>query len=105
MALQQTQSFIVEVDYLQGELLADLRGECIDGEVYAMAGASRNQQRLIGNLQTTLNGDLFISPCETFASKLKVKAVDLRIDVAELYHRVYPEDIRVYLQQLQQQAG
>lgn len=74
MALQRAQSLITEQAYLQGEQLADSRHEYIDGEVYAMAGASRNHQRLLGNVHTACNRYLADKPCEPFASELKVKA-------------------------------
>ncbi|MGJ0515057.1 MAG: hypothetical protein ACR65O_04810 [Methylomicrobium sp.] len=34
---------ISEDEYLQGELIGDIKHEYIDGHVYAMAGASKNQ--------------------------------------------------------------
>ena len=74
MALKQVRHFISEQDYLQGELMADVRHELIDGEVFAMAGASRNHQRLVGNLYTFLNQHLMNKDCEPFANELKVKA-------------------------------
>ncbi len=73
MALNQAQHFISEQEYLQGELIAEIRHEYIDGEVYAMAGASRNHQRLVGNLYAALNLYLADKPCEPFVSELKVK--------------------------------
>jgi Uma2 family endonuclease len=74
MALKPVQQFISEDEYLQGEMIAEIRHEYIDGEVYAMAGASRNHQRLVGNLHTALNLHLTDMPCEPFASDLKIKA-------------------------------
>lgn len=74
MALKQVQHFISEQEYLQGELVADVRHELIDGEVFAMAGASRNHQRLVGNLYASLNQHLMNKDCEPFANELKVKA-------------------------------
>ena len=74
MALNQARHYLGEQDYLQGELMAELRHEYIDGEIYAMAGASRNHQRLVGNVHSALNRYLADKPCEPFASELKVKA-------------------------------
>lgn len=73
MALERAQSHIGEQEYLQGELNAELRHEYIDGQVFAMAGASRNHQRLVGNLHTALNQYLANNQCEPFANELKVK--------------------------------
>lgn len=74
MALKRAVNFISEAEYLSGEILADTRHEYIDGAVFAMAGASRNHQRLVGNLLAALNQYLANSPCEPFANDLKIKA-------------------------------
>jgi Uma2 family endonuclease len=76
MAVQHAQHYISEQDYLQGELIAEIRHEFIDGEAFAVAGASRNHQRLVGNLYTALNQHLLNKGCEPFANELKVKAAD-----------------------------
>jgi Uma2 family endonuclease len=73
MALERAHTYIGEQEYLQGELIAELRHEYIDGQVFAMAGASRNHQRLVGNLHTALNQYLANNQCEPFANELKVK--------------------------------
>ncbi|MDP1614989.1 MAG: Uma2 family endonuclease, partial [Methylococcales bacterium] len=46
MSLNYAPNEISAEDYLQGELLADYKHEYIDGEVYAMAGASENHNLL-----------------------------------------------------------
>ncbi len=73
MALKQASHNISEADYLAGEIISDVKHELIDGEVYAMAGASRNHQRLVGNFFTALSQHLIVHPCEPFASEIKVK--------------------------------
>lgn len=74
MAVKPAQHFISEQDYLQGELIADVRHELIDGEVFAMAGASRNHQRIVRNIFGALTQYLDDKPCEPFASDMKLKA-------------------------------
>ena len=37
-------------DYLNGELISDVKHEFIDGDIYDMAGASANHERLSGNI-------------------------------------------------------
>lgn len=64
---------ISEEEYLQGELLSDIKHELIDGEVYAMSGASKNHDRIAGNFYTKLLPSLENSPCEPFSSDVKVK--------------------------------
>ena len=60
-------------DYLLGELEADVKHEFIDGDVYAMAGASKNHERIAGNVYRKIGNFLENSPCEPFSSDLKVK--------------------------------
>jgi len=63
-----------EADYLAGELISKIKHEYIDGEVFAMAKASRNHERIGINLLTILNQHLKNTPCEPFSSDMKVKA-------------------------------
>jgi len=37
-------------DYLEGELVSAIKHEYIDGQVYAMAGASSSHNRIVANL-------------------------------------------------------
>ena len=61
-------------DYLQGELISETKHEYMDGQVYAMAGASRNHERIAGNVYRKIGNHLENHPCEPFASDMKVKA-------------------------------
>lgn len=74
MALAAQQPFISEAEYLAGELASEIKHEYIDGEVYAMAGASRNHERISGNVLTQFMLHLRNMPCEPFSSDMKVKA-------------------------------
>lgn len=60
-------------EYLDGELQCDIKHEYIDGSVYAMSGASRNHDRIAGNVYGELHSRLRGQPCEPFTSDLKVK--------------------------------
>ena len=73
MALKHAQHYISEQEYLQGEMIADIRHEYIDGGVFAMAGASRNHSLLISNCVQLLTNHLQNSPCMTFSSEIKIK--------------------------------
>lgn len=66
--------YLTEQDYLEGEKLSEIKHEYIDGEVYAMAGASKNHQRLITKLVQKLANHLDNTPCEVFNSDIKVRA-------------------------------
>jgi len=74
MQFNYAQYFISEDEYLQGELVADSKHEYLDGEVYAMAGASENHNLLAGNIFAELKTKLKGSPCRTFMADMKVKA-------------------------------
>ncbi len=65
---------ISEQEYLAGELVSEIKHEYIDGIPYAMAGASKNHQRITGNLFSALLIHLKNTPCDVFASDIKVKA-------------------------------
>lgn len=73
LKLKQESGWISEEAYLQGELLSETKHEYIDGAVYAMAGASKNHQRIIANVSGELWTQLRNTPCEPFSSDIKVK--------------------------------
>ena len=69
--------FISVADYLQGELSGDTKHEYLDGRVYAMAGASKNHQRIITNVVRNFSEHLKNTPCDTYASDIKIRIGDL----------------------------
>jgi Uma2 family endonuclease len=64
---------ISEEEYLQGELISEIKRELIDGEVHAMSRASKNHDHIAGNVYTNLLPLLENSLCEPFSSDVKVK--------------------------------
>jgi len=78
-----------EQDYLAGEPNSPIKHEYIDGEVYAMAGASANHNLITGNIHGELRTHLKGKPCRPFASDMKVKIgsryfyPDVLVDCAE----------------------
>ena len=64
---------ISEQDYLDGEELAQIKHEYVAGQVFAMAGTSKNHGRIVGNLHAALHGRLRGGPCEAFVADLKVR--------------------------------
>ena len=60
-------------DYLAGERLADVRHEYVDGELFAMTGASRTHARLAVNLTARLSDHLEGGPCRVAVSDMKVR--------------------------------
>ena len=69
-----TNYHLSEAEYLEGEKISEIKHEYIEGEVYAMAGASRNHNRISANLSRHFGNHLENIPCEPFTSDLKVKA-------------------------------
>jgi Uma2 family endonuclease len=62
--------------YLEGELTASVKHELIDGVAYAMAGVSKNHERISGNVFAGLHFHLRNHRCEPFGSDVKVKVGD-----------------------------
>jgi len=76
--LNNSDGHITEEEYLQGELLTDIRHEYIDGQIYAMAGASTKHNLISKNVLFGLEQSLRKqnSPCDVFSSDMKVKIRD-----------------------------
>jgi Uma2 family endonuclease len=76
LSVQRTH-FINIADYLRDELSREFKHEYLNGEIYAMAGASKNHQLIISNLVAIFVQHLKGTPCKTFASDMKVRVGDL----------------------------
>jgi len=72
MSLRKSKPYLSVADYLAGERDADVRHEYVDGQVYAMAGASDRHNRIAGNILSRLNDHLADDECEPFISDMKV---------------------------------
>lgn len=59
-------------DYLEGELISDIKHEYVNGEVYAMSGARRAHNIISSNLLGLLFHHLRGTPCRVFGSDMKV---------------------------------
>ena len=70
-ALLKDDTISVE-EYLQGELIAEIKHEYLDGYIYAMAGASMNHVRITGNIAGELRQHLKNMPCDVLSSDFKV---------------------------------
>ncbi|MGZ8160779.1 MAG: Uma2 family endonuclease [Methylobacter sp.] len=76
MNLKHAANKITEEEYLQGELVAEFKHEFIDGEVFAMAGASESHNLLSLNMASELRNKLKGMPCRTFIADMKVKVAN-----------------------------
>lgn len=62
-----------EDEHLKMELVADIKHEYIDGQIYAMPGASNNHSRIAANMLREIGNHLKGKPCEAFMADTKVK--------------------------------
>ena len=75
-------------EYLRIERAAEWKSEYIDGEMFAMAGASPSHVLIATNLAAELHDQLRDTPCATFTA-------DLRVATDRLRHYTYPDVIVV----------
>ena len=59
--------------YLEMERRADYKSEFTSGEIFAMAGASREHVLIVTNLVRQLSAQTPDRPCETYSNDMKVK--------------------------------
>ena len=64
---------LTEREYLAIERLAEFRSEFYNGEMFALAGASRQHNRIVTNLVTTLDTQLRDRPCNVYSSDMRVR--------------------------------
>ena len=80
----QTTTFLTPEEYLEQERRAERKSEYLQGEVFAMAGASRRHGLIVANLIAELRQQLKEKPCEVYPSDVR-----LRVTAAGLY--TYPD--------------
>ncbi len=73
MPTAKNSNFITVEEYLNGELISEVKHEYVDGQVFAMAGASKNHERISGNFFAEFRSHLKGSTCESFGADLKIK--------------------------------
>jgi Uma2 family endonuclease len=66
-------AMVSEEQYLAEERSREIKHELIDGQVYAMAGASMNHVRISGNIFAEFRSHLKGSKCQVAASDMQVK--------------------------------
>jgi Uma2 family endonuclease len=84
MGIPKLKTKISIADYLEGEKISQIKHEYLDGEVYAMAGTSKNHNRIIKNVLRKLENHLNGSDCEAFV-------VDIKVRVEKLNRFYYPD--------------
>lgn len=73
-ALPKFTARMSESDYLAFERTSEEKHEYIDGETYAMVGASEKHNLISVNVLATLHSQLRGKPCKTYPSDMKVNA-------------------------------
>ena len=63
-------------EYLSGERISDIKHEYIEGQVYAMAGAKLNHNRLVRNMSALLWDALRETSCEPVSSDMLLKTIE-----------------------------
>ncbi|WP_395145054.1 Uma2 family endonuclease [Armatimonas sp.] len=66
-------------EYLRLERATEFKSEYINGEIYAMAGVSREHSLIVTNLGAALHSRLRGRPCETHLTDLRVSVPDTRL--------------------------
>jgi Uma2 family endonuclease len=76
--------FLIPQDYLAWERQQETRHEYIDGEIFAMTGASREHNLVCGNTFSALHAQLRGGACEVYNN-------DMRVKVSETGMYTYPD--------------
>lgn len=86
MIANKTQNYISPEDYLAGEEISHIKHEYIDGQIYAMAGASDAHVTISLNLASLLRNHVRGTGCRVYMADMKAQ-----IDTANIYY--YPDVI------------
>jgi Uma2 family endonuclease len=78
--------YITVEDYLADEESSEVRHEYLGGLVYAMAGETRDHNRIVGNLYKTIDRHIAGGPCKLYISDIRV---NFRLKDDEYYY--YPD--------------
>jgi Uma2 family endonuclease len=70
---RQIKAYITPEEYLRLERQAEYKSEYVNGEIFAMSGASRKHNLVAGNIVAELNRQLRGKPCEVYPSDMRVK--------------------------------
>jgi Uma2 family endonuclease len=84
--LKDKSHYIEVQEYLDGEKLSDIRHEYVDGQVYAMAGGTKNHNKIAGNVFSDFKSALDGGPCETYMNDVRLRVFSLE---SESYY--YPD--------------
>jgi Uma2 family endonuclease len=66
-------NFITPEDYLKFERESEIKHEYLDGEIFAMSGASERHNIIVLNTGASLHAQLRKRPCRVYANDLRVR--------------------------------
>lgn len=69
----QSSPILTEQEYLSFERSSNIRHEYLLGQLYAMAGATREHNLITGNVAGELRAQLKGKPCETYSNDMRVR--------------------------------
>lgn len=75
-------------EYLISERKSEIRNEYFDGEIFAMAGATREHNQISANIVRVLGNQLLEKTCSVFSS-------DMKISMEEIKKYTYPDIVVV----------
>lgn len=75
MGLAKLKTKISVADYLAGEKISPIKHEYVEGEVYAMAGASDTHNMIVGDVYAAFLVHLRNSKCQPFFGDIKVRVI------------------------------
>src|SRR2546429_1224082 len=81
-------TYVSPDEYLRLERQAEYKSEYLNGEIFAMSGASRQHNLITGNIGAEFNRQLKGKPCEAYTS-------DMRVMVRSNGFHTYPDVIVV----------
>lgn len=76
--LAQSRNKVSREKYLASERLSETRHEFFDGDIFAMAGASKRHNQICSNLARILGNQLSGRPCNVYVSDMRVKSEALK---------------------------
>ena len=86
----QPKSYVTPEEYLAFERRNEYKSEYINGEVFAMTGASRRHNIIAVNITSSLDRQLADRPCEIYAGDMRVRIASRRE-----YAYIYPDVVVV----------
>jgi Uma2 family endonuclease len=78
VAVAEKFDYLSVEDYLAGEEISDIKYEYVEGQVYAMAGAKINHNKIVRNVSSLLWNHLRHQPCEPLSGDMLVKTLGKR---------------------------